>query len=184
MVFLTGELMAQNVLKGSPSFPASLRLDGLAPPAVSAPGSMPLSGSMPSPPKSYSPAVNPEPAAESWGGSRTPSVACNANKNSLSPFGFPIDSDRPVPAPAGLRIERGLTVSLPVGQGLSTFAGLKPNFKNVFTTPQTMVATGFYVPIVRGTPTSGNLSLKFSTTVDQRFRPVISFTPTTTPFKR
>ncbi len=59
------------------------------------------------------------------------------------------------------------------------------SFKNVFTAPQTMLATGFQLPIITAaSPTGHNVSLKFSAAVDQQFRPIMSFTINLLPSRR
>lgn len=86
--------------------------------------------------------------------------------------------------PSGVKIGYGLSYYLPISQTFSAYAQLKPpsiksisSFKNVFVAPQTMLATGFQLPILTTTsPTGHNVSLKFSASVDQQFRPIVSFT--------
>lgn len=94
--------------------------------------------------------------------------------------------------PSGVNIGYGLSYYLPVSQTFSAFAQLKPPsiksifaFKNVFTAPQTMVAAGFYLPIIAtASPTGHNVSLKFSAAVDQQFRPIMSVTINLTPSRK
>ena len=102
------------------------------------------------------------------------------------------NKDRFVAAPSGLKIGYGLSYYLPVSQSFSGYAQVKPpslkslfSFKNVFTAPQTMLATGFQLPLITAaSPTGHSVSLKFSAAVDQQFRPVMSFTINLLPSRR
>ena len=102
------------------------------------------------------------------------------------------NKDRFVAAPSGLKIGYGLTYYLPISQTFSSYAQLKPpslksllSFKNVFTAPQTMLATGFQLPLITAaSPTEHSVLLKFSAAVDQQFRPIMSFTINLLPSRR
>ncbi len=102
------------------------------------------------------------------------------------------NKDRFVAAPSGLKIGYGLTYYLPVSQTFSGYAQLKPpslksllSFKNIFTAPQTMLATGFQLPLITAaSPTEHSVLLKFSAAVDQHFRPLMSFTINLLPSRR
>ncbi len=104
----------------------------------------------------------------------------------------PTNKERFAAAPSGLKIGYGLSYYLPISQSFSGYAQLKPPslksllmFKNVFTAPQTMLATGFQLPLITaGSPTGHNVSLKFSAAVDQHFRPIMSFTINLLPSRR
>ena len=85
--------------------------------------------------------------------------------------------------PEGLKVGSGLTWSLPVTSGLSAFATFNPSYRNI-SAPEAMwttLTTGLQVPLVKGTPASGDLSLKFSTSIDHQFRPMFFFS-LATPF--
>jgi hypothetical protein len=87
--------------------------------------------------------------------------------------------------PSGVKIGSGLAFYLPVGQNFSAFAQLKPSISRMFTAPHTMVTAGFHIPLVAATTANGhNISLKFSATIDQQFRPIMSFTINLTPFRK
>ena len=94
--------------------------------------------------------------------------------------------------PSGLKIGYGLSYYLPISQSFSSYLQLKPpsiksvaSFKNVSMPRQTMLATGFQLPISTATsPTGHNVSLKFSAAVDQQFRPIVSFTINLLPSRR
>ena len=81
----------------------------------------------------------------------------------------PTNKDRFAAAPSGLKIGYGLSYYLPISQSFSSYLQLKPpsiksiaSFKNVFTSPQTMLATGFQLPIITATsPTGHNVSSSF-----------------------
>ena len=104
----------------------------------------------------------------------------------------PTNKDRFATAPSGLKIGYGLSYYLPLSQSFSSYVQLKPpsikslaSFKNVFTAPQTMLATGFQLPIITAaSPTGHNVSLKFSAAVDHQFRPIVSFTINLLPSRR
>jgi hypothetical protein len=120
-------------------------------------------------------------------GQDTPISAVTKDKLSA-----PTNKDRFVAAPSGLKIGYGLTYYLPISQSFSGYAQLKPPslksllmFKNVFTAPQTMLATGFQLPIITASsPTEHSVLLKFSAAADQKFRPIMSFTINLLPSRR
>lgn len=79
----------------------------------------------------------------------------------------------------GMMMDSGLSYALPVSQKFSAFASLQPSLTAPMQTinaPHTMMVAGFMVPLTNKT-TSGqqDLSLKFSTAVDQQYRPVFFF---------
>ena len=90
------------------------------------------------------------------------------------------------PVPDGLRVGSGFTCSVPFASSLSAFATFNPGLGNFYGPPEAMLnalATGLQIPLLKGSPNGGNLSLKFTTQVDQQFRPMFFFS-LSTPFHR
>jgi hypothetical protein len=195
---LTVEVMAQKIPENGESIPTMPRLE------VQKPSSLPATGTdaqvrRPSPAtETATPRTGPTPFSSllfadfdpnngSLAFSHTLCFSPDANKKnptenliSYIPIGKEILSW----APPGLKIDSGLTYFLPIARHCSAFASLKPSLTYLFTAPQTMMLAGFHIPIATGRPGGNDVSLKFSTAVDQQFRPVISFTFNLTPFKR
>lgn len=202
---LAFEVMAQNGMpqdlpKYSEPFPTTWRLEGLVrPPAPASPGVMPKAR------PSYAASVDFESSDGSWSVTRSISFSTNNTKNgvldnirtfiAVSNDNASVTKDKPSSTvskenksqllPSGVKIGSGLAFYLPVGQNFSAFAQVRPSLSQIFTAPHTMVTAGFQVPLVAAaTPAGHNLSLKFSATMDQQFRPIMSFTINLTPFRR
>ena len=208
---LTGDVMAQSLPPENAIFPMGLRSEGpLYRSGAESPGAVIRSAR----PYSPDHVVDFESSDGSWTmirtlsysagnwqqpgmmGNLTTSISVSqdtplsaATKDKLS---TPINRDRFAAAPSGLKIGYGLSYYLPISQSFSSYVQLKPpsiksiaSFKNVFTAPQTILATGFQLPLITTTsPTGHNVSLKFSAAMDQQFRPIVSFTINLLPSRR
>jgi hypothetical protein len=179
---LAAEVRAQKLSENLELFPATLRFEvPVRRPSAAAGAITPKTRAI-----SSSPVVDFGHHPGSLAVSRTVSFSLNSHKNSLENLTtfIAISKDIISWAPPGLKIDSGLSYFLPVNRHFSAFATLKPSLTNLFTAPQTMVETGFQIPLAHGTPGKHDVSLKFSTSVDQQFRPVVSFSLNLTPFGR
>lgn len=111
----------------------------------------------------------------------------SANKDRLT-----VTPNRFTTPPSGIKLGYGLSYYLPINRSFLAYAQVKPpslksifSFKNVLMAPQTMLTAGFHLPLVTGaSPAGHDVSLRFSAQVDQKFRPILSFTINLAPSKR
>lgn len=205
---LSADVGAQNLPPENEIFPMGLRIEGLLTrSAPDAPGAILRSA------RPYSPTqmVDFESIDRSWSMIRTLSFSNKSTKNSiLDNLITSISVSREDPAPAvnkdklpavtnrfavaspGMKIGYGLSYYLPISQSFLPYVQLRPPslksifvFKNIFAAPQTMLMTGFHLPIITShSPTGHDVVLRFSAAVDQQFRPIMSFTINLLPSKR
>jgi hypothetical protein len=208
---LIAEVMAQILHTENIIFTTGIRIEGLLRrPAPDSPGAVIRSAR----PYSLSQMVDFESSDGSWTMIRTLSFSNKSYKNGIlnnlttsvsvsqdnqasapntgNKDRLPAMTNRFAAAPSGMKLGYGLSYYLPINQSFLAYAQVKPPslksifaFKNVFTAPQTMLTTGFHLSLITSTSPAGHdVSLRFSAHVDQKFRPIMSFTINLLPSKR